>query len=100
MYSSCGSKTYQSASASFVVGQQKNIAILPQVVSLEAHPKTNAEMLIEQQKKESVNFQNEIYSWLLPKKMQGEIQQQIQDISSTNALLKKSRIPGKPLTRE
>lgn len=100
MYSSCGPKIYQSANASFVAGQQKNIAILPPVVSLEAHPKTNAEALIEQQKTESVNFQNEIYSWLLRRIMQGKIQQQIQDISSTNALLKKAGYPEKPLTRE
>lgn len=98
IFSSCGPKIYQTKNAPFIAGQQQNIAILPPVVSITAHPKISPETLHEQQKTESVNFQNEMYSWLLRRKMQGAIKQEIVDIASTNALLKKAGYPETPLT--
>ena len=52
----------------------------------------------EQEKTESVNFQKEMYSWLLKRKMQGKISQEIQEIETTNAKLKKAGYPETPLT--
>jgi len=43
--------------------------------------------MIEQQKPESINFQREMYSWLLKRKMQGKILVEIQDVDVTNAKL-------------
>ena len=47
----------------------------------------------EQQKTESINFQNEMYSWLLRRKMQNNLLQEIQEIATTNSKLKKAGYP-------
>mgnify|MGYP006294058143 CR=1 FL=1 len=60
--------------------------------------KVDAEAIIEQQKTESLNFQMEIYSWMLKRKMQGKITKEIQQIETTNAKLKKTGYPENPLT--
>ena len=52
----------------------------------------------EQQRTESINFQKEMYSWMLKRKMQGKISQEIQEIETTNAKLKKAGYPENPLT--
>jgi hypothetical protein len=52
----------------------------------------------EQQKTESINFQKEMYAWMLKRKMQGKISQEIQEIETTNAKLKKAGYPETPLT--
>ena len=45
----------------------------------------------EQQKTESANFQQEMYSWLLKRKMQGRFEAvEIQDVATTNAQLQKA----------
>ena len=51
----------------------------------------------EQQKTESINFQKEMYSWMLQRKMQGKISQEIQEIETTNAILKQSQVIRKIL---
>ena len=39
-----------------------------------------------------------MYSWMLKRKMQGRITQEIQEVETTNALLKKAGYPENPLT--
>jgi len=70
------------------------IAIVPPKVSIAAKKNVNGAALIEQQKTESVNFQREMYSWMLKRKMQGTISVEIQDVETTIALLTKSGING------
>ncbi len=97
VFSSCA-KIFYSPDAYTLAGNQKIIAILPPAVSIAANKKIDAEAMIEQQKTESLNFQKEMYSWMLKRKMQGNITQEIQEVETTNALLKKAGFPGNPLT--
>jgi hypothetical protein len=71
---------------------QKIIAIAPPKVSIAPRKNVDAAALIEQQKAESVNFQREMYSWMLKRKMQGTIFVDIQDVETTIALLTKAGI--------
>lgn len=95
--SSCADIFY-SPDAYTLAEKQETIAIMPPSVSIKANDKVEAEALKEQQKTESVNFQKEMYSWLLKRKGQGRFSPDIQDIETTNALLKKAGYPETPLT--
>jgi hypothetical protein len=91
-------KIFYSPDAYTLAHSQKVIAIIPPTVSITAKKNMNAEAMKEQQKMESINFQNEIYSWMLQRKMQGKISQEIQEVVTTNAILKKTGYPENPLT--
>jgi len=97
LLSSCA-KIFYSPDAYTLSHNQKIIAIIPPTVSIAANKKINAESMKEQQRTESINFQNEMYSWMLKRKMQGKISQEIQDIETTNAKLKKAGYPENTLT--
>ncbi len=97
VFSSCA-KIYYSQDAYMLAHNQKIIAIIPPTVSIVAKKKIDADAIKEQQKTESINFQNEMYSWILKRKMQGKISQEIQEIETTNAILKKAGYPENPLT--
>ena len=97
LFSSCA-KIFYSPDAYTLAHNQKIIAIIPPTVSIAAKRKINVEAMKEQQKTESINFQKEMYSWMLKRKMQGKISQELQDIETTNAKLKKARYPENPLT--
>jgi len=97
VFSSCA-KIFYSPDAYTLARDQKIIAIMPPTVSIAANKKIDAAAMIEQQKTESINFQKEMYSWMLKRKMQGSIMQEIQEVETTNALLKKAGFPENPLT--
>jgi hypothetical protein len=97
LFSSCA-KIFYSSDAYTLAHNQKIIAIIPPTVSIAAKRKIDAGAMMEQQKTESVNFQKEMYSWMLKRKMQGKISQEIQEIETTNAKLKKAGYPDIPLT--
>ena len=80
-------KVFYAPDARYLANNQKIIAIVPPKVSIAAKKKVDAVALIEQQKTESINFQREMYSWMLKRKMQGKIFVDIQDVETTNALL-------------
>lgn len=80
-------KVFYTPDARYVAGTQKIIAIVPPKVSIAASKKIDAAALIEQQKTESITFQREMYSWMLKRKMHGNIFVDIQDVETTNALL-------------
>lgn len=88
-FSSCA-KIFYSPDAYQLAHNQKLIAIVPPTVSIAPNKKMDAEVLKEQQKIESLNFQQEMYSWMLKRNMQGKILQQIQEPETTNVLLKKA----------
>lgn len=99
LLSSCA-KIFYSPDAYTLARNHSSVAILPPSVSIAASRKVDAQALIEQQKTESVNFQKEMYSWLLKRKMQGKITPEIQDIETTNAKLKKAGYTDNNLTPE
>ncbi|HOY19776.1 MAG TPA: hypothetical protein PLC89_20855 [Haliscomenobacter sp.] len=83
-------KIYYSPEAKSRAGSHKLIAIAPPKVSIAAQKKVDPEAIKEQQKTESTNFQQEMYSWLLKRKMQNRIFVEVQDVATTNAKLKKA----------
>lgn len=97
LFSSCA-KIFYSPDAESLAAKHSLIAILPPTVSIAASKKVDAEALKEQQKTESINFQEEMYSWMLKRKMQGKITTEIQDIETTNAKLKNAGYPEKIFT--
>ena len=99
LFSSCA-KIFYSPDARDLARNHNNIAILPPSVSIAANKKVDAEAIKEQQKTESLNFQKEMYSWMLKRKMQGKITPEIQDIETTNAKLKNAGYPEKVFTPE
>lgn len=97
LLSSCA-KVYYSKDAKSLANKQDIFAIIPPVVSIAANKNMDAEAMMEQQRSESFNFQKEMYSWMLKRKMQGKMDQEIQDVETTNAKLKKVGYPDNPLT--
>ena len=86
LFQSCA-KVFYTPDARYLAGTHKIIAIVPPKVSIAPRKKVDAAALIEQQKTESINFQREMYSWMLKRKMQGTIFVEIQDVETTNAKL-------------
>ncbi len=97
LFSSCA-KIFYSPDAYTLAHNQKIIAIIPPTVSIVVKMKFNTETVKAQQKAESINIQNEMYSWMLKRKTQGKIFQEIQEIGTTNAKLKKAGYPENLLT--
>ena len=92
-------KIYYSSDATTLAHNHQIIAIAPPSISIAATKKIDGQALIEQQKTESINFQKEMYSWMLKRKMQGRISVEIQDVETTNAKLKKAGyFDGTPLS--
>ena len=91
MLQSCA-KIFYAPDARTLAMNQKIIAIAPPKVSIAARKNVDGAALIEQQKTESVNFQREMYSWMLKRKMQGTISVDIQDVETTIALLSKAGV--------
>lgn len=91
-------KIYYSPDAFSLAKTHSTIAVLPPTVSIAAGRKTEAGAILEQQRTETLNFQKEMYSWLLKRKRQGTITQEILDIETTNAKLRRAGYPETPLT--
>ncbi len=89
IFESCA-KIYYSPNAYSIAQSHKLIAVIPPTVSIAANKNVDAKSMKEQQRTESTNFQQEIYSWMLTRKMQGKITQDILDIDQTNFLLNKA----------
>lgn len=98
LFTSCA-KVFYSPDAQTLAQNQKTFAIIPPSISItSSSKKISAETIKEQQRTESLNFQKEMYSWLLKRKMQGKITQEILDIETTNAKLNRAGFPETPLT--
>lgn len=97
LLTSCA-KVFYSQDSFSLARSHKTIAIIPPIVSIAAKKKVDAEAIKEQQRTESLNFQKEMYSWMLKRKMQGKINPEILDIETTNAKLKKANYPDNPIT--
>ena len=92
--SSCA-KVFYSPDAIEVSQSHKIIAVIPPSVSIAASKKIDGESLKEQQRTESLNFQKEIYAWMLQRKMQGKMVQEILDVETTNSKLYNAGYPEK-----
>ena len=91
-------KIFYSSDTDLLVKNHNTIAIIPPTVSFDISIKGDAAKIIEQQRGESVSIQKEMYSWMLKRKMQGKIAQEIQDIETTNTKLKRAGYPENNLT--
>lgn len=89
LLSSCA-KIYYSPDAEKLAAKHQIVAIAPPKVSIAARKKVDAEAIKEQQKLESANFQKEICSWMLRRKMQNKIFVEVMDVETTNAKLQKA----------
>ncbi len=93
-------KIFYSPDAETLAQKQRIIAVVPPTVSIASRKGMDGEALKEQQKTESLNFQKEIYAWLLKRTMKGKMTQEIQDIETTNAKLQQAGYPEKALTKD
>tara|TARA_B100000683_G_C12445486_1_gene537930 strand:- start:314 stop:967 length:654 start_codon:yes stop_codon:yes gene_type:complete len=96
-FSSCA-QIFQTPDAEYLAQIQEVVAVLPPTVSIQARMFVDSDSMKEQQRTESMNIQKEMYSWLLRRKMQGKIFQEILDVETTNAKLLKAGYPENPLT--
>jgi len=87
-------KIFYTPDAKPLAQNHKIIAIAPPKVSIAPRKNVDGAALVEQQKTESVNFQREMYSWMLKRKMQGTIFVEIQDVETTIALLSEAGVNG------
>lgn len=81
---------YLSPDAKSIVKKHTIIAIAPPKVTIAAQRKVDAAAIASQEKTESINFQKEMYSWLLRRKGQNKIQVEVLDVETTNAKLTKA----------
>lgn len=99
LFTSCA-KVYYTPDSKVVANNHKKIAIIPPTVSIAAIKHVDGEAIKEQQRTESVNFQNAMYSWMLKRKMQGKMTQEIQELQTTNSTLRKAGFPQSSFTNE
>jgi outer membrane PBP1 activator LpoA protein len=103
MLTSCAmstAKIYSVPNARALAKEQKRIAIIKPVVSIEGKSGVSAEAMIEQQTTESNNIQREIYSWMLERKMTNRMSQDVQDVNETNTKLSRAGYPNTLMTDE
>lgn len=94
---SCGAKVYTSPDAQKVVTKQTKIAVLPPDVSMLSGQLTGK---FEQTKEtEALQIQHAMFSWVLKRMGKSGAIQEVQDIQTTNAKLKKAGYPEKELTK-
>jgi hypothetical protein len=87
-------KIYYSPDAKSLANRHQKIALIPPKISITPRKKDNPVALEQQQNLESVNFQREMYSWLLKRKMQNKIKVDILDLETTTAKLTNMGYPG------
>lgn len=87
-------KIYYSPDARSIANRHHKIALLPPKVLIVPRKKSDPESIAQQQKLESTNFQQEMFSWLLRRKMQNKINVEVMDLETTNAKLSNMGYPG------
>ena len=89
IFSGCAS-IYLAPNGKAIADKHEVIAIVKPKVSIKARKKDSAEAIKESQRTSSIEFQQEIYKYMLKRKSKGKILVDIQDVEETNALLAKS----------
>jgi len=93
-------KVFYTPDAKNLASVHKIIAIIPPKVSIFPRNPTDMKIIEEQRNTQSLNFQKEMFSWMLKRKMQGTILIDIQDVETTNAKLYAADFHGKYLLPE
>jgi fructose-bisphosphate aldolase class 1 len=97
LFSSCA-KVYYSPDARQKAATHKIIAIIAPKVSISGGKITDTAAIQAQEAAESVNYQKEMYAWLLKRKRQGRMTIDIQELDVTNVKLKKLDLVNNPTT--
>ncbi|NOT50543.1 MAG: hypothetical protein HOP10_04625 [Chitinophagaceae bacterium] len=92
----CGPKIYTSSEFDTALAKHKTVAILPADVSTRLRPneskKVTAEQLASMNEKTGFAIQDKMYSWFLRRSEKFEYTVTFQDVTKTNATLKKAGI--------
>jgi fructose-bisphosphate aldolase class 1 len=96
MMSSCA-KIYYSSDAQQKASTHKIIAIIQPKVNISGGKNMDAATIKTQQESESLNYQKEIYAWMLKRKRQGRISVDLQELDITNIKLKKMDYENNPI---
>ena len=88
---SCAS-IYLAPNGKSIANKHEKVAIIKPKVSIKARKKDDAEAIKESQRTSALEFQQELYKFLLKRKTQGKMQVNIQDVEETNAILERSNI--------
>ena len=83
-------RIYTSPDAGRVAGRHQVVAIIPPTVTIAPRKKVDPDAIRDLQKSESLNFQKEMYSWMLRRKMQERISVDVMDVETINAALRKA----------
>ncbi len=86
-------RVYFAPDAANLAATHRTIAIMPADITIAPHRRLTPELMKEQQKAESVSFQRELHSWMLRRKMQGHLSQNMKDLESTQAILQRAGYP-------
>jgi hypothetical protein len=96
VFTSCGPTIYKASNFSDVTASHKTVAILPTKVNIQLRPnemkKTTQEQINQSQETTGLSIQDRMYSWFLNRSDRFKYTVTFQDISKTNALLKKAGI--------
>lgn len=87
--SGCAS-IYLAPNGQSIVNKHETVAIIQPKVSIKARKNIDAEAIKESQRTSSLEFQQEIYKFLLKRKSQGKMHVNIQDVEETNVILLRS----------
>ena len=98
LLTNCGPTIYLAPGGTQMAASHRSVAIFPPSVSIAASRKMSAEAMKEAQKTEAINFQQEIYTFMLKRKGQGKFFIDIQDVETTNALIARANEDGAFLT--
>ncbi|NVO85281.1 hypothetical protein [Hymenobacter terrestris] len=94
----CSPTIYLAQDFSSYTPRHKTIAILPAAVTMQLRPNqarnTTAEQMHELEDKSGIDYQEQIYAWLLRRSQQQGYTVGFQDVRQTNALLRESGIPS------
>lgn len=98
---SCGPSIYKTTNFQEVAKNHKTVAILPAAVTIQMRPnqakKTSPEMLEKNEEATAMALQEKMYSWFLRRSGKYHFTVAFQDVSETNALVKKAGISYKEL---
>jgi len=89
---------YLAPNGQAIANKHDIIAIIKPKVSIKARKKDDAEAIKESQRTSAIEFQQEIYKYMLKRKSQGHMVVEVQDVEETNALLSRSGINIESLT--
>ncbi|SDX90144.1 hypothetical protein [Hymenobacter psychrophilus] len=93
----CGPSIYLANDFRAYAPKHKTVAILPASVTMELRPNqarnTPPEQRLSMEEKSGIDFQEQIFAWLLRRSQQRGYTVQFQSVMETNALLRESGIP-------